>query len=277
MSDVIRGQVDQGVKMLLDFGGEVSQRDLIVGMNRWPLVPFVIVFTKFDLIAPNVSSSHNDYEARCRSLFGNAPTGIVSSICSFVCVGYTGCLIPLFPARPRFRHLINKLVAITDGAIIAAHSRKISAPSEAQKTQPRLSPVSLAWSVSQRASRDVNVKTTIECITSLLLLNLFFSSQYCTTELDEVVSRVFVLDKDQFNKLLTHIGYWRRLWSSDDFVGQSLANCVEIVHTDIVGTWNLPDKDRVCLLFSSGVVVLIDISTFQPQSSRVKFLILFRV
>jgi len=34
MSDVIRGQVDEGVKMLLDFGGEVSQRDVTVEMNR---------------------------------------------------------------------------------------------------------------------------------------------------------------------------------------------------------------------------------------------------
>jgi len=34
MSDVINGQVDEGVKMLLDIGGEVAQRDLTVEMNR---------------------------------------------------------------------------------------------------------------------------------------------------------------------------------------------------------------------------------------------------
>ena len=34
MSDVIGGQVDEGVKMLLDIGGEVAQRDLTVEMNR---------------------------------------------------------------------------------------------------------------------------------------------------------------------------------------------------------------------------------------------------
>jgi hypothetical protein len=34
MSDVIDGQVDEGVKMLLDIGGEVAQRDLTVEMNR---------------------------------------------------------------------------------------------------------------------------------------------------------------------------------------------------------------------------------------------------
>jgi hypothetical protein len=83
MSDVIHGQVDEGVKMLLDIGGEVAQRDLTVEMNRRSLVPLVIVFTKFDL-----SSSHNDYEERCRSLFGNVPADIVSSIYSFVCVTY---------------------------------------------------------------------------------------------------------------------------------------------------------------------------------------------
>jgi len=111
---------------------------------------------------------------------------------------------PIVSTQPKFRHLINKLVAKTDGVIIA-HSRNISAPSEAQRTQPRLSPVSLAWSVSQRASRDINVQAAIEVGRSR---------------------------------------YWRRLWSSDDFVGQSLANCVEIIHADIVGTWNLPDKDK---------------------------------
>jgi hypothetical protein len=141
-------------------------------MNRLPLVPIVIVFTKVDLIGP---SSPNDYEVRCRSLFGNVSIDIVSSTYSFVCVGYKGCLIPLFPAKPKFRYLINKLVATTYGVIIA-HSRNVSATSEAQRTQPRLSPVSLAWSVSQRASRDINVRATIECVTSLLLLSLFFIS-----------------------------------------------------------------------------------------------------
>ena len=77
---------------------------------------------------------------------------------------------------------------------------------------------------------------------------------------------------------LIYIGYWRRLWSSDDFVGQPLANCVGIIHADIIGTWNLPDTDKVCLLFSSVVVVLIiGVSTSQARRSGQKFLILFRI
>ena len=169
MSDVIHGQVDEGVKMLLDIGGKVAQRDIIVEMNKFPLGPFVIVFTKFDMIVPNVSSSQNDYEERCLSLFGKVSAEIVSSIYSFVCVANKNLLTPLFPAKPMFRDLINKLVATTDGVIIA-HSRNISAPSEAQRS--RLSPVPLAWSVSQRASRSINVQAAIECVTSLLLTNL---------------------------------------------------------------------------------------------------------
>ena len=132
-------------------------------------MPLVVVFTKCDLIT-NVSS-----EERCRSLFGNVPAEIVSSIYSFVCVAYKGYLTPLFPAQPKFRHRINKLVATTDGVIIA-HSRNTSAPSGAQRTQPRLSPLPLAWSVSQRASRDINVQAAIECVTALPLLILFLSS-----------------------------------------------------------------------------------------------------
>ena len=129
-------------------------------------MPFVIVFTKVDL-----SSGHNDYEGRCRSLFGDVPAHIVSSIYSFIWVAYKGYLTPLFPARSS--RLINKLVATIDRVIIA-HSRNTSPSSGAQSTHPRLSPVSLAWSVSQRASRDINVQAAIECITSLVLLNLFF-------------------------------------------------------------------------------------------------------
>ena len=34
MSDLINGQADEGVKMLLDTGGEVAQRDLPVEMNQ---------------------------------------------------------------------------------------------------------------------------------------------------------------------------------------------------------------------------------------------------
>ncbi|KAF8266352.1 hypothetical protein EI94DRAFT_1733378 [Lactarius quietus] len=39
-------------------------------------------------------------------------------------------------------------------------------------------------------------------------------------------------------------GYWRNLWSSLEFADQSLKNCVNIIHDDIVEIWNLNDKTR---------------------------------
>jgi hypothetical protein len=152
-------------------------------MDRWLSVPLVFVFTKFDLV-PNVSSSiagGNDYEAAkakayapCRSLFGNVPAEIASSTYYFVCIPRPAVSRPsLSSAQSTFRNLIEKLVTTTDEVIIA-HSRNTSTPSEPQRTHPQISPVTLAWSVSQRASRDINIQAAIERVTPLLLLNLFF-------------------------------------------------------------------------------------------------------
>jgi hypothetical protein len=188
MSDVIDGQFDEGVKLLLDIGGEGAQTTSqpTVEMNRLPLVPLVLVFTKSDLIVPKVPSNTaggNDYkrvraaytahEGQCRSLFGNVPAEIVSSDYSLVCVSFGEVVSrrALFSARPRFRDLIDRLVQTTD-QLILAHSDRIAAPSEAQRPQPRMSLVPLAWSVSQRASRDINILTAIECVTSFLLMIL---------------------------------------------------------------------------------------------------------
>jgi hypothetical protein len=109
----------------------------------------------------------------------------------------------LFSAQPRFGDLIDKLVATTD-EVIYDQSSNISASSEAQtlpqRTQSRMSPVTLAWSVSQRASRGINIQTTIECVTSFLLLN-FFLMPY-TTELGKAVSGLCLpQNKGQLDKV----------------------------------------------------------------------------
>jgi len=63
---------------------------------------------------------------------------------------------------------------------------------------------------------------------------------------------VFPTIKVNSTRLLARIGYWRGLWSSNDFAGQTLANCVEVIHADIVGVWNLPDEDKVRYLLRPG-------------------------
>jgi len=44
------------------------------------------------------------------------------------------------------------------------------------------------------------------------------------------------------------LGYWRDLQSGRNFVGQSLKNCMDIVHVDIVDIWNLDDEASVSFL-----------------------------
>jgi hypothetical protein len=80
---------------------------------------------------------------------------------------------------------------------------------------------------------------------------------YRATELGEAVSRkVFSPTMVDLTSLFAGIEYWRGLWSSDDFRGQTLANCIEVIHADILGVWNLPNKDRVCPFFFVRIVLL---------------------
>ena len=76
----------------------------------------------------------------------------------------------LFSAQSRFRNFIDTLVATTDEVLIA-HSRNTPASTERESTQSRVFPVTLAWSVAQRASRDINIQAAIEHVTSFLLVN----------------------------------------------------------------------------------------------------------
>ena len=134
-----------------------------IEINRWPLVPLILVFTKFDKHESDEATAYMKCEEHRRSLFGNVRHELVSSNYCFTYTVPVVWRVALFSAQPKYRDLIEKLVTTTD-EVISAHSRE---------TQPQQSPVTLAWSVSQRASRDINVQGAIERVTSFSLLNLF--------------------------------------------------------------------------------------------------------
>ncbi|KAI0285618.1 hypothetical protein BC826DRAFT_1179012 [Russula brevipes] len=190
-SDVIAGNLGDGVKELLGIHG-VS-------------VPTVFVTTKVDLVISEAPSSHAGgdaqnyervkatvrarYEESCRTLSRkntrNVPVEMVS-------------------ARPAFRNLIDSLTGTTDRAIVT-HPCNAPASSEARNAHAQISPVLLAWSASQRTSRDIIVRAAIEVGRSR---------------------------------------YWRGLGSSEYFSGRKQANCLEVIRADIVDIWNLSDKDK---------------------------------
>ena len=77
----------------------------------------------------------------------------------------------LFSAQPAFRTYIDQLVKTVDDVIINS-LRNVSVSPERQRTLSRIFPVALAWSVSQRASRDIKIQAAIEYVTLFLLVNL---------------------------------------------------------------------------------------------------------
>ena len=163
-SDAIDGQFDNSLKELSGIGGESAQTlFLTVEMNKCSSVPLILVFTKFDKHESDEATAYTKCEEHCRSLFENVRHELVSSDYCFTYIVRVDSRVALFSARSKFRNLIERLVTTTD-EVISAHSRE---------TQPRISPVTLAWSVSQRTSRDINVQGAIEHVTSFLLLNLF--------------------------------------------------------------------------------------------------------
>jgi len=106
---------------------------------------------------------------------------------------------------PQFRDLVDHLVVTTDGSMTRSHTRAASAParSSSQVSKPRIAPVPLLWSAVLRVHPDTFIQASIEVGRSR---------------------------------------YWRNLWSSIDFTGQPLKDCVNVIHTDIIEIWNLKDR-----------------------------------
>jgi len=108
----------------------------------------------------------------------------------------------------RFHDLIGKLVVTTDKFMTGRRTvSTTSVRSRAQMAKPRVAPVSLAWSAALRVCQDIIIQASIEVGRSR---------------------------------------YWRSLWSSLEFSNQSLKNCVNTIHLDIVEIWNLNERAR-CL------------------------------
>lgn len=162
---------------------------------------------------------------------------------SYVLHGKVVLRLPLLSAQPRFRNLIKKLGTTTYEIILAP--RNISVMSESQRAQSRIFPVTLPWSVSHRASRDINIQTDIKHVTSFLLAKLS-SHTVRQSWAKQYVECVF-LAMVNLIRLLAHIGYWPGPASSDDFAGRSLASWDEVIHEVV---WNLFDK--VSFLFCHG-------------------------
>ena len=90
---------------------------------------------------------------------------------------------------------------------------------------------------------EASIKYVV-CLLSVLLI-LFICS---FPELDKAVTSVSISTSRstrQFDTLIFPSGHWRRLWSRLDFADQSLKNCANILHVNIVEIWEQNDGNNV--------------------------------
>jgi len=80
-----------------------------------------------------------------------------------------------------------------------------SRPAAAHSARSRIAPVPLVWSAALRVNWDISIQASIEVGRSR---------------------------------------YWCDLWSSQEFAGLLLKDCVNVIHTDIVELWNLKDRAK---------------------------------
>ncbi|KAH9980734.1 hypothetical protein BJV74DRAFT_85096 [Russula compacta] len=170
-------------------------------------VPVIVAITKFDLVVHQIlfECEGGNPQHHDRART-EAYTQCKQSCRSLFCRELSDVPAAVVSVRSQFGDLIDNLVVTTDELIMGTCVTSTpSARSSVQKTKLRIGPVPLAWSAALRVSQHIIIQSSIE------------------------------VGRSQ---------YWRSLRSSMDFADQTLKNCVEVIHTDIVEIWNLNDRTR---------------------------------
>ena len=149
----------------------------------------------------------------------------------------------LFAVMPQYSALINNLTTTTDRFIMGSRTAP-SSRSSLQGAKSRIAPAPLTWSVALRASQDITIQASIEYVLRLSTLISFICLVFRIGRSREYMD---LTDERILIKFIPS-EYWRNLWSSPGFTGQTLDNCVNVIHIDIIEIWNLYDRDRVSSL-----------------------------
>ncbi|KAI9456385.1 hypothetical protein BJY52DRAFT_1381630 [Lactarius psammicola] len=167
-------------------------------------VPVVVVFTKFDVVVSQVRLDSPSGEPQRHERARARAQRMYEDSCR-----------RLFHKDPRDvpAEIVSensRFVDLLDNLIVTTDkfitdSRAPSARSGVHGAVQRVGAVPLGWSAALRVNHDIIIQASIEVGRSR---------------------------------------YWRNLWSSLDFADQTLKNCVNIIHVDIVEVWNLNDRTR---------------------------------
>ncbi|KAF8492151.1 hypothetical protein F5888DRAFT_1731217, partial [Russula emetica] len=166
--------------------------------------PVVVAFTKSDLAYPHISGSESGNYQYRDRTRTRAYTQCNELCRSLFRRDSRDVPAELVSVMPQYSALINNLTVTTDRFIMGSRTAP-SSRSSLQGAKSRIAPAPLTWSVALRASQDITIQASIE---------------------------------------IGRSRYWRNLWSSLDFTDQTLENCVNVIHIDIVEIWNLHDKRK---------------------------------
>jgi hypothetical protein len=164
--------------------------------------------------------------------------------CSFPVITLSGPLTSshLFAAMPQFGALIDDLIVTTDEFIMGLRTvPTASALSSSRGAMSRTDPVPLVWSVALRASPDITIRASIGYVVPLPPLVSFICLVLRIGQRRKCIDLAGPANPDRPFPL----GYWCNLWSSLNFTDQTLKNCLDAIHTEIVEIWNLYDRDGV--------------------------------
>ena len=85
----------------------------------------------------------------------------------------------------------------------------------------------------------------------IVILNLGILTSCRSLGLGDIVSHICLLSNIEHIPIsfLAWVGYWCSLGSSQDFTGQTLESCLNVIREDITNVWNFEDEERVCRSF----------------------------
>ncbi|KAN0136292.1 hypothetical protein V8E53_005897 [Lactarius tabidus] len=169
-------------------------------------VPVMIVFTKFDLLVSRVQFDN----ARGDIQWNDDPVAKAHAMYGDLCRSLfdrepKDWPAVIFSEKRGYCGLIDGLTSTTHEFIKAAlhNSTDHSTSFQGPLPVPPI-PALLGWSIAQRVNHHITIQASIE---------------------------------------VGRYRYWRSLGSSQDFTGQTLESCVNVIREDIINVWNFDDSE----------------------------------
>jgi len=198
-------------------------------------VPVLIVFTKFDQLIYRVQFDNTHGDIQGNDDPGARAYAMYGDLCrSLFDREPKDSPAVIFSEKRGYSDLMDGLTSTTHEFIKATSHNSTDRPTSSQVPLPvpPIAPELLGWSIAQRVNHHITVQASIE---------------------------------------VGRYQYWRSLGSSQDFTGETLESCLNVIREDITNVWNFEDKKRYLSSsdFAARMTRLVgDLATSKPTTQR---------